>query len=843
MSIQLRDGFLGKTLDHVLEDLLVRFLVNAPNEDLSSSERVLFLVEEAQWFYTDFLRQQYPGLPPMKMKNFCTKILEKCPLIWKWGDASQALSKFGKYKSSIPVRGIALFNSDLTKVVLVKGFESNSWSFPRGKISKDEGDLECAVREVEEETGFNARHLINENDVIDRTIKGKNYKIYLVKDVPEDYDFKPLVRNEIAAIEWFDVKGLQKKIRLNPNHYFIVSAVIKAMMNWISKSKGTINEAELKLEAEIKLKELMGIGKLQTPDIPIIENDAGRELLDILQGAGVSQTPVDEESTEDNNESDSTPNDPDPVTVSIPQSMAAPYAHLMDSSITDSQNSVFESLPFLRNYQAKTPKMDNSINTPSPESLNNPSKSFMNPKELLSILNSGSGSKQKDNLSEELKRNEDLAKNKGKAQELLKLFQKEGSSPVPESKATQTVLTSNDLEKSLQEPYNEEKQSNPGKVKILKKGEGKDLLDLLKRGNNKESSESPGSPSTSANSLLNLLKKPTVASPDTSREFYTPEPEPQVRPEPASNPSHELLGMLKKPRESQTPVQQTSAQESPVPQASTQPSINHQHSSDLLGLLRKDPYKTPEPDYPREASTVPPNVESSSSFPVDQPPEEEPVDENFEDFENFDDFEDFDALDNEIKETTQDQSEENEDDDDDQFHDTNDHVSDTNGAHLTAEIPVNTSTEPLASIASVASSVNTTPVPAYQQYQSEVVNDNQRQGPVKGSFRLLKPGQSINEIEQPKVDHQSGNALLSLLHRSSSAVGNQSTGLPSPTLNTSPNPVSPPAATGRTNSLLDLLNGLGKRNNGTSSPASQTAPSPGPQKSHAANDLLSLLQK
>ncbi|KAG7660978.1 DCP2 [[Candida] subhashii] len=199
MSIQLRDGLANQSLDRVLEDLLVRFVVNVPEEDLSSIERVFFQVEEAQWFYSDFIHQICPDFPPMKMKSFSAKVLEKCPLIWKWGDPDDALSRFGKYKSTIPVRGVALMNKDLSKVVLVKGTESNTWSFPRGKISKGESDIDCAVREVEEETGFNCRDLINENEVLERTIRGKNYKIYLVRNVPEDYNFEPQARFEIAG--------------------------------------------------------------------------------------------------------------------------------------------------------------------------------------------------------------------------------------------------------------------------------------------------------------------------------------------------------------------------------------------------------------------------------------------------------------------------------------------------------------------------------------------------------------------------------------------------------------------------------------------------------------------
>ncbi|OBA19901.1 DCP2-domain-containing protein [Metschnikowia bicuspidata var. bicuspidata NRRL YB-4993] len=286
MSINLRDGLLGQSVDHVLEDLLVRFVINVPDEDLSSIERVFFQVEEAQWFYTDFLRTLNPELPSMKMKSFAPKILNKCPLLWKWGDPADALPRFGKYKSTIPVRGIAMLNKDLSKLVLLKGLESNTWSFPRGKISKGEADLECAIRETREETGFDAREYVSENAVLERTIYGKNFKIYLAKGVPEDHVFEPLVRNEIAEIRWFDIKNLLKLVKNSPNKYFVVNTLLKPLTKWINGNKGLVSDEQLMRDAEIKLKALMGI----TPSAQA-NADAGRELLDILQGAK-PQTPL-----------------------------------------------------------------------------------------------------------------------------------------------------------------------------------------------------------------------------------------------------------------------------------------------------------------------------------------------------------------------------------------------------------------------------------------------------------------------------------------------------------------------------------------------------------------------
>ncbi|ANZ76179.1 BA75_03118T0 [Komagataella pastoris] len=274
MSIQLRDGFINESQDRVLEDLLVRFVVNCPPEDLSSIERVFFQIEEAQWFYTDFVRQLNPQLKNLSMKTFSQKIIEKCPLIWRWGNPEDALVRFGKYKSTIPVRGCALFNSDYTKLLLVQGYQSKSWGFPRGKISKAESDLTCALRELKEETGFDASNYIDENEYIERTIKGKNYRIYLVSDVPEDTPFEPLVRNEISDIQWKDVKKLSVACK-NSNKLFLVDAMIKPILNFIKRK--TSSEDYLKQKATFELSSLLGIGEEEETA------DYGRELMNIIQ--------------------------------------------------------------------------------------------------------------------------------------------------------------------------------------------------------------------------------------------------------------------------------------------------------------------------------------------------------------------------------------------------------------------------------------------------------------------------------------------------------------------------------------------------------------------------------
>lgn len=420
MSIQLRDGLINQLLDRVLEDLLVRFVVNVPEEDLSSIERVFFQVEEAHWFYLDYVRQLDPSLPSMKMKTFASKLLEKCPLIWKWGDPSDALARFGKYKSTIPVRGVALFNKDLTKVLLVKGTESNAWSFPRGKISKDESDVDCAVREAEEEIGFNCSELIDKNDYVERTIKGKNYKIFLVKNVSEDTHFEPVSKYEISQIKWFDIKSVQKKVKSNPNNFFIVATIIKPVMKWVSKNKGVLSEEELMQQAEIKLKKLMGLNKCE-------ENvDAGRELLNILQRAKPASRTEDIPQESTNAETSQTGITP-MVNVRLPPHLQnqipfftganyphAPFfMHPMANSMAQAPH--FPQPGFFHPHQQHNQQLP-----PNPENL---SKPITHSKELLSILTTKNEAKKED-VGVVRKSSADSRNIRSRAQQLMSVFPK-----------------------------------------------------------------------------------------------------------------------------------------------------------------------------------------------------------------------------------------------------------------------------------------------------------------------------------------------------------------------------------------------------------------------------------
>ncbi|KAG7895366.1 hypothetical protein KL936_000074 [Ogataea polymorpha] len=593
MSILLRKGFADESLERVLEDLLVRFVINCPPEDLSSIERVFFQIEEAHWFYQDFARVVNELLPPMKMKQFTAKIIAQCPVVWRWGDSQDALAQFGKYKSSIPVRGCAVLNQKLDKVLLVKGVESSSWGFPRGKISKDETDLDCALRELEEETGFDGREYIDEDEYIERTIQGKNYKIYILAGVPESTKFEPRVRNEISAIAWKDIKSLSKQ---GKNNLFLVSSMMKQLQNFINKKKYQQTEEELKKQATIQLKKILGVGQPQE------KSDPGRDLLNMLQQVSAGKQPP-------NLQPPSMPMPGHHMPLPMPLApfpMPFPMPFMMAPHM-------LPRFPFPPPPAMSVPRSDqkNELFAPPPSSLDKPHMALANrrsgesnSKELLSILK----------RPEKKDETEEAHKPRGSfLQNLFDKYEAEEPAQVPRKVTI------------LKRPKEQESSEKPGAS----------LLNLLQQ---------KQSPTTNGSSeLLNILKKPEPRPKDDSKQLLD-----LLKHKPANqngangaNGSAELLDMLKKPAQPEQPAQ-----------ASASPS-----ASVLLGILnRKEEPRDPSKGL--LDAIVPPTQSgssgsqellsllkpASSSAPTSAPESSNEAQKPSQEAEEYEDFEDFDDL-------------------------------------------------------------------------------------------------------------------------------------------------------------------------------------------------------
>ncbi|KAH8120314.1 DCP2-domain-containing protein [Phellopilus nigrolimitatus] len=198
------------SLDDVLEELSTRFIMNLPDQEMASVERMCFQVEQAHWYYEDFMREANPKLPTLTLKKFSSIFFNASPLLRQWSPDHEVLfNTFMHYKVRVPVCGAIMLNEKWDKCLLVKGWKSSAgWGFPKGKINQREALHCCAIREVQEETGFNLEKYIRPEDFIETTIREQSVTLFVVGGIPEKFPFQTRTRKEISKIEWFKLSDL-----------------------------------------------------------------------------------------------------------------------------------------------------------------------------------------------------------------------------------------------------------------------------------------------------------------------------------------------------------------------------------------------------------------------------------------------------------------------------------------------------------------------------------------------------------------------------------------------------------------------------------------------------------
>jgi 8-oxo-dGTP pyrophosphatase MutT (NUDIX family) len=97
--------------------------------------------------------------------------------------------------------------SPYRKYLLVQGRSSGKWSFPKGHPYENETPLECARRELYEETGLNVP--VNYSDSYQLSTG-----VYYLYNVRSEILCETLDPNEIINISWFSVSQM-KKIKVN----------------------------------------------------------------------------------------------------------------------------------------------------------------------------------------------------------------------------------------------------------------------------------------------------------------------------------------------------------------------------------------------------------------------------------------------------------------------------------------------------------------------------------------------------------------------------------------------------------------------------------------------------
>ncbi|KAL9187861.1 hypothetical protein ACHAXT_006239 [Thalassiosira profunda] len=268
---------MGSPYEEALDDVHTRFILNLPDEELQSATRIFFQLEQAWWFYDDFIcdgaaaRGEAP-LPRFKhMRPFSMAMFKFSPLLQPMLPKFDAMyDEFSKYKRSISTYGTILLNRDATKIVLCRVYNGKSWTLPGGKVNQNETGKVAAARETYEETGFDPdsemglcdtwREMVGRGEAVEELqqedeLEGwevnenalpwqplqdadklvytekaidKRRTCYVCRGVPEAFPFEPVARKEVSEVGWHEIDSLPKKT-------YAVLPFMSQLKRWIKR--------------------------------------------------------------------------------------------------------------------------------------------------------------------------------------------------------------------------------------------------------------------------------------------------------------------------------------------------------------------------------------------------------------------------------------------------------------------------------------------------------------------------------------------------------------------------------------------------------------------------------
>lgn len=108
----------------------------------------------------------------------------------------------------MPRSGALIFNNNFEQVLMVQHMWPNSWGFPQGKMKENENQMDCAIREVYEETSYDIRTHINSDLFVEGWCQGRQTRLYIVESMPSSQVLLPRIKNEIRSYKWFSLNYL-----------------------------------------------------------------------------------------------------------------------------------------------------------------------------------------------------------------------------------------------------------------------------------------------------------------------------------------------------------------------------------------------------------------------------------------------------------------------------------------------------------------------------------------------------------------------------------------------------------------------------------------------------------
>ena len=209
------------------------------NNGNNNGNKYLMIRRKDSFGYIDFMRGKYSPYNIFQIQKIVDEMstLEKERILvdpfqklWiqMWGDTSNIQYKNEEFASSKKMElirnGVVLNDETITLKDIVENSKTQwtetEWEFPKGRRNNKEKDLECALREFEEETGINKNKInIVENILpFEEIFIGTNHKSYkhkyflaFMNEEMEDLDNYQVT--EVSKIEWKTIDNCLESIR------------------------------------------------------------------------------------------------------------------------------------------------------------------------------------------------------------------------------------------------------------------------------------------------------------------------------------------------------------------------------------------------------------------------------------------------------------------------------------------------------------------------------------------------------------------------------------------------------------------------------------------------------
>ena len=128
-------------------------------------------------------------------------------------------NKFNKLKEGIYIDK-KFYNIDVIISKNLNNYLNPEWGFPKGRRNYQEKDINCAIREFEEETGYSKSDILIINNIlpIEEIFMGSNFKSYKHKYYISKINNNKEPNNnfqtyEISKIEWVNINEVSNYIR------------------------------------------------------------------------------------------------------------------------------------------------------------------------------------------------------------------------------------------------------------------------------------------------------------------------------------------------------------------------------------------------------------------------------------------------------------------------------------------------------------------------------------------------------------------------------------------------------------------------------------------------------